>query len=103
MLSSHGRWQSTSSQPHFSEADLTQIVQRVREPAFLVQDPETSALGVAVGGEYVAANQTNGIPNWPLLAVLPPLYPEWLGDRSFGEVHAIDPTIINPTPFEIWR
>ena len=89
MLSSHGRWQSTSSQPHFSEADLTQIVQRVREPAFLVQDPETSALGVAVGGEYVAANQTNGIPNWPLLAVLPPLYPEWLGDRSFGEVHGV--------------
>ena len=24
---------------------------------------------------------------WPLLATLPALYPEWLGDRSFSEVH----------------
>ncbi|MHC4392912.1 MAG: nitronate monooxygenase, partial [Planctomycetota bacterium] len=24
---------------------------------------------------------------WPLVAQLPPLYPEWLGDRSFCEVH----------------
>jgi PfaD family protein len=29
------------------------------------------------------------MPHWPLLAVLPPLYPEWLGDRSFGEVHGV--------------
>ena len=31
------------------------------------------------------------------------LTPRALALRSFGEVHAIDPTIINPTPFEIWR
>jgi len=85
--STHGRWQSSTSRPAFSGERLVSLTQRVREPAFLVQDREQNAVGVAVGGEHVADDQTNGVPNWPLLAVLPPLYPEWLGCRSFGEVH----------------
>ena len=89
LLNSHGCWQSTSHSPAFDRADIAQVTQRVREPAFLVQDPATAALGVALGGEAVAGEQTNGVPHWPLLAVLPPLYPEWLGDRSFGEVHGV--------------
>jgi trans-AT polyketide synthase/acyltransferase/oxidoreductase domain-containing protein len=89
MLSAHGCWQSGNTSPAFAADDIAQVVERVREPVFLVQDPMTAALGVALGGETVARDQTNGIPHWPLLAVLPPLYPEWLGDRSFGEVHGV--------------
>jgi len=89
MLNSHGCWQSGNTSPAFAADEIAEVVERVREPAFLVQDPTTTALGVALGGQSVAREQTNGIPHWPLLAVLPPLYPEWLGDRSFGEVHGV--------------
>ena len=75
--------------PAFGQGEIAHVTERVREAAFLVQDPATAALGVALGGETVSRNQTNGIPNWPLLAVLPPLYPEWLGDRSFNELHSV--------------
>ena len=89
LLNSHGCWQSPSASPAFDRGEIALATERVREHAFLVQDPATAALGVALGGETISAEQTNGVPNWPLLAVLPPLYPEWLGDRSFGEQHGV--------------
>ena len=88
-FTSHGCWQSRNSTPAFTADDLVSATQRVREPVFLVQDPQAGAIGIALGGETVHQEQTNGIPYWPLLAVLPPLYPEWLGCRSFGEVHGV--------------
>jgi trans-AT polyketide synthase/acyltransferase/oxidoreductase domain-containing protein len=84
-----GCWQSPNSTPAFREDDIVSFAQRVREPMFLVQDPHTRAIGMALGGETVRDDQTNGVPHWPLLAVLPPLYPEWLGCRSFSEVHGV--------------
>lgn len=42
-------------------------------------------IGVAIGGEIGGAGQGGQA----LLASLPPLYPEWLGDRSFAEVHGV--------------
>ena len=88
-IQSHGCWQSGSSTPAFAADDIVSVTQRVREPVFLVQDPHAGSIGIAVGGETVHQEQTNGVPHWPLLAVLPPLYPEWLGCRSFGEVHDV--------------
>jgi len=85
----HGSWQSQTSTPAFRGDDIVACAQRVREPMYLVQDPHTQAIGMALGGETVGADQTNGVPHWPLLAVLPPLYPEWLGCRSFSEVHGV--------------
>ena len=32
-------------------------------------------------------SQANGSPTLPLMATLPALYPEWLGDRSFSELY----------------
>jgi trans-AT polyketide synthase/acyltransferase/oxidoreductase domain-containing protein len=83
----HGSWQSQSTPPAFEPDDIIRATSRVREPAFLVQ--KEGAIGVAMGGETVPDAQTNGVPHFPLLAVLPPLYPEWLGCRSFGEVHGV--------------
>ena len=84
-----GCWQSPTMTPAFAGDDIVTATRRVRESAFLVQDPHAGAIGVAHGGETVAAEATNGVPHFPLLAVLPPLYPEWLGCRSFGEVHGV--------------
>jgi trans-AT polyketide synthase, acyltransferase and oxidoreductase domains len=39
-------------------------------------------VGVALEGRL-----TRAADDWPLMGILPPLFPEWLGDRSFNEVH----------------
>ena len=94
-FTTHGCWQGSGSTPAFGGAELVAAVQRVREPAYLVHDTGSAAdtmascIGVAQGGAVVPAEQTNGVPSWPLLAVLPAMYPEWLGCRSFGEVHGV--------------
>jgi len=86
-LSPYGYWQSQNTVPAFAKSDICDVVEQVRAPMFLVQDPSTHAIGLGLGGETVSIDQVNGGHRWPLLAVLPPLYPEWLGDRSFAEVH----------------
>jgi PfaD family protein len=88
-LNNLGCWQSQTAVPAFDAAGIVTVSQRVREPAYLVSDPHRGTIGVALGGETVSEDQTNGVPHFPLLAVLPPLYPEWLGCRSFGEVHGV--------------
>lgn len=50
-------------------------VQRVREARRIVRDRASGAIGIDGDGDVVG---------W-----LPPLYPEWLGDRSFAEAHGI--------------
>lgn len=72
-----------SGEMPFSEESLIAATHRVRETAYLIQSPQTGALGVSFGGEVNAAGSV------PLVAMLPPLYPEWLGDRSFQEVHGV--------------
>jgi PfaD family protein len=85
----HGRWQSRSHAPAFAGEEVVAVAQRLRESVFLVHDPRSKAIGVALGGETTGEDETNGLPQWPLLAVLPPMYPEWLGCRSFCEVHGV--------------
>ena len=86
---SQGFWKSNTNSPAFWSQDITRTVERVREPVFVVQDPESQAMGIAVGGQTTPHAQQSEEGQWPLLAVLPPLYPEWLGDRGFGETHGV--------------
>lgn len=84
-----GTWSSGNTAPAFHRDDLLAAVQRVREPVYVVQDPLSGRVGVGLGGAWIGADQVNGHPTFPLLASLPPLYPEWLGDRSFLEAHGL--------------
>ena len=70
--------------PAFSADELSAALQQVRERAFVVTDPATGRYGVATGGELVDETSAGA---WPVIAVLPAMFPEWLGDRSFNEVH----------------
>ncbi len=49
----------------------------------MLQDPNTGQFGLGIGGHL----ETSGAGPWPVSAVLAPMYPEWLGDRSFTEIH----------------
>jgi trans-AT polyketide synthase/acyltransferase/oxidoreductase domain-containing protein len=66
---------------------IAAAIERPRETAHIVHDAATGRIGVAFGGEV--SPRVNGSGGQRLLAVLPPLYPEWLGDRSFCESHGV--------------
>lgn len=78
-----GSW-SGATAPAFTAPDLIAATDRIRERAYVVVDPVTLQYGIASGGHLVDGCSEAA---WPVVAVLPAMYPEWLGDRSFNEVH----------------
>jgi PfaD family protein len=81
-----GIWQSSGYQPAFSPDELVAAVPHVRVPVHVVRHP-TGSLGVALQGQIIRQEEVNGVPTYPLMASLPAVYPEWLGDRNFLEAH----------------
>jgi trans-AT polyketide synthase, acyltransferase and oxidoreductase domains len=90
-------WQPGATTPAFAPADIAAAVARVREQAHIVRDGPNGGLGVAFGGELATATGAGaagaGAPAggtcYPLIATLPALFPEWLGDRTFLEAHRV--------------
>ena len=70
--------------PAFAPSELTTAIHAFRDATYVVNDPATGRRGLATGGTLVDG-ATPG--SWPVVAMLPAMYPEWLGDRSFNEVH----------------
>ncbi|MEU7168312.1 PfaD family polyunsaturated fatty acid/polyketide biosynthesis protein [Streptomyces morookaense] len=68
----------------YTTADVLPLVAHIREPVQLVGAPAGPGIGIALGGSAAPATGRTGVPH---LGTLPPLYPEWLGDRSFAETH----------------
>jgi PfaD family protein len=83
-----GLWSSGQAPPAFAPADLLTALPRVREPAHIVRDGAEGRIGIGFSGEVGPGGAPDG-SIYPLLATLPALYPEWLGDRSFCEVHGV--------------
>lgn len=77
-------WRPGAAVPAFDPARITELLRRVREPLHLVTGDPGTGVGVAPAGEITASAS-----EWRLAGVLPALYPEWLGDRAFGEVHGV--------------
>ncbi len=72
----------------FSHDEIATATHFVRETLLVVRHAGTGAVGVQVAGladpDAASARAQHGVD---VIGVLPPLYPEWLGDRGFGEVH----------------
>lgn len=68
-----------SAPPALTAEELVAACARIREVAHVVREPGDGRIGVAPA--------LGGAGDWAWLGTLPPLYPEWLGDRSFGEAH----------------
>ena len=66
----------------FTSQDIAQYIEHFRHQCMIVQHPETGVIGVATEGQWAE----NG---YPVLAILPPIYPEWLGNRSFAQTHHV--------------
>jgi hypothetical protein len=69
-----------AAQPAFSGKPLQALIHRVRETVEVVRHNSSGAIGLRLRGN---SEETD----CAVTGVLPPLYPEWLGDRSFIEVH----------------
>jgi len=87
-LSSIKSFKSTTTYPVFSQQDLLSVIPLVRESIHVVQEVSSRRMGLSLAGQVfsVSEMENNG---YRLLATLPALYPEWLGDRSFSEVHSV--------------
>jgi PfaD family protein len=66
--------------------EIAQAVTRIREPVYVVRESYDGSVGIAFGGEY---NHDHEESVYKVLGILPALYPEWLGDRAFCEVHGL--------------
>jgi len=82
-----GIWRSGPVPPGFDAGAVLDAVRDFRRPVHIVREGPRGRLGVAFAGEMLPAEQQNGAPTWPLVATLPGVWPEWLGDRTFLEVH----------------
>ena len=65
----------------FDAAGIGEAARQVRAPVQVLRDQRTGALGVALGDAPVHEPRVVGL--------LPPLYPEWLGCRSFTQAHGL--------------
>ncbi|WP_329222656.1 PfaD family polyunsaturated fatty acid/polyketide biosynthesis protein [Streptomyces sp. NBC_01485] len=75
--------------PAFSGESLVRAVQdRLREPLHIVRDRTARTVGVAPD-DRSGSGRPALATTLELLGSLPPSYPEWLGDRSFGTAHGV--------------
>ena len=79
-------WRPGADAPAFSAIALAEACADVRASHHVIRDQRDGRLGLGRDGEWVDRVAGDA---WPVLASLPPLYPEWLGDRSFAEVHGL--------------
>ncbi len=84
-----GTWIPGADPPAFSPPSLLAAIPRVREPAHVLRESVDGRVGVGLGGEVRPGGGGNGRPGHPWMATLPALFPEWLGERSFLEVHRV--------------
>jgi len=79
------RWLPGERDADFGPDGILDAVRRFREPVHIVRAGPGYEPGVARGGR-LATGRGGG---YEAIGSLPALYPEWLGDRSFGRVHAV--------------
>ena len=77
-------WRPGGEPAAFGPRQIASHLRRIREPLHVVTDGAGSGRGLGVGGEIVPARA-----GYELIGTLPPMYPEWLGDRGFCEAHRV--------------
>jgi trans-AT polyketide synthase/acyltransferase/oxidoreductase domain-containing protein len=78
------RWQPGRQPAAFRGADIVTITRQPRQPLHIVRDAPGHEPGVGVHGSVVMSGT-----GYELVGSLPSMYPEWLGDRSFTQVHGV--------------
>lgn len=84
-------WQPGTDEPAFTGAAIAARVGDFRRDHVVIRHPQAMALGVGTGGETVWLNgEAEGRTDvFPIVAALPPIFPEWLGEPSFAATHGV--------------
>lgn len=82
----YGTWIPDAEAPSFTPAALCAAAERIRDGAHVIRDAR-GAIGVGFGGRVVPAGVA--ATGYPIVGIVPPIYPEWLGDRSFTERYGL--------------
>ena len=77
-------WNHGEHSPVFSSDGLVRATRFVRDTLHVIHNERDGTMGVARGG----ALQPTPTPH-TVVGSLPPLFPEWLGDRSFLQTHGL--------------
>ncbi|ROP35747.1 PfaD family polyunsaturated fatty acid/polyketide biosynthesis protein [Saccharothrix texasensis] len=77
------RWLPGDDPPVFDQAGLASLTQRAREELVVLDGGPESGTGLAIGGRL----ETGRADGYPVVGILPPLYPEFLGDSAFRAAH----------------
>jgi PfaD family protein len=72
-----------AGEAHFDPSAISAVAAQVRSTLYVLRDPNTGAIGLSAQGQLDVGGAHD------VLAILPALYPEWLGDRSFQEAHRV--------------
>ena len=81
-------WVAGPHAPAFAPADMAAALAQPRVTAHVIRDPASGAIGIGLAGTLSPVPRgPSPVPRLELLGSLPPLYPEWLGNRSFNEIH----------------
>lgn len=70
---------TVTASPAFAPEGIAACVRQVRDHAHIVAGPTGRELGLVTGPR----------PTGDVVGTLPPLYPEWLGGRTFCEAHGV--------------
>ena len=77
-------WSPGALPPAFAPGELAAAAHALRRTAHVIRDPADGAIGVGLDGTLALGAAST---HWPVIGVLPPMYPEWLGDLSFAQAH----------------
>jgi trans-AT polyketide synthase/acyltransferase/oxidoreductase domain-containing protein len=70
-----------SSETSYGPIEITAALRRIREALYVVRRASDQAMGLRFSAAPIQGEEIAG--------ALPPLYPEWLGDRTFQEAHGV--------------
>ena len=82
------RWIPGRRPAAFSPADLVESVRALRQPVHIIRGAAGQEPGVGLEGHVAGAGGPGGV-GYEVLGSLPPMYPEWLGERSFARAHGV--------------
>src|SRR5690348_12936149 len=81
------RWLPGERTAQFTPDGIADCVRRFRAPVHVVRGRAGYEPGLGLGGRVESSAGSRS--GYELLGSLPPLYPEWLGDRSFNRTHGV--------------
>jgi PfaD family protein len=82
-------WNPGAVPPAFRPNEISALIQSIHLPLHIIRDEATGLVGLGCEGRVSLAGAVGNDSSYSILASLPPLHPEWLGDRDFRETHQV--------------